>query len=63
MIIGFEQNSYTVMEGYTVEVCLNATVQGTVNRTVMVNISTADYSTLGEKFIITSVVIKFTHYF
>ena len=53
-MIGFEQSSYTVMEGYTVEVCFNATVQGIVNRDVMVNISTADHSTMGEriKFIV-----------
>ena len=36
------------MEGYTVRVCLNATVQGTVNGDVMVNISAADHSTMGE---------------
>ena len=54
MIIGFEQSSYTIMEGYTVRVCFNATVQGTVNRDVTVNISTADNSTMGEtiKFIV-----------
>jgi hypothetical protein len=49
MMIGFVQSSYTVMEGYTIEVCFNSTVQGTVNRAVMVNISTADQSTMGEK--------------
>jgi hypothetical protein len=48
-MIGFVQSSYTVMEGYTVKVCFNATVQGTVNRAVMVNISTTDQSTMGEK--------------
>lgn len=42
MIIGFEQSSYTVMEGYTIRVCFNATVQGTVNRTVVVDVSTID---------------------
>ena len=49
VVIGFEQSSYTVMEGYTVEVCFNATVQGTVNGDVMVNISTADHYTISEK--------------
>ena len=49
MIVGFENSSYTVMEGYTVEVCFSATVQGTVNRAVMVNISTVDYSTMGKR--------------
>ena len=48
-MIGFEQNSYTIMEGYTVKVCFNATVQGTVNRDVMVNMSTADHSTMGKR--------------
>ena len=54
IMIGFKQSSYTVMEGYTIEVCFNATVQGTVNGDVMVNISTADHSTMGEtiKFIV-----------
>ena len=47
--IGFEQASYTVMEGYTVEVCFNAIVQGTVTRTVMVDISTADHSAMGKR--------------
>ena len=37
------------MEGYTVKVCFNATVQGTVNGDVMVNISTADHSIIGER--------------
>ena len=50
MTIGFEKSSYTVMEGYTVRVCFNAIVQGTVNRDVMVNISTADNSTMGERY-------------
>ena len=47
MTIGFEQNSYTVMEGYTVSVCFNATVRGSVNRSVEINISTVDYTTMG----------------
>ena len=49
IMIGFEQSSYTVTEGYTVEVCFNATVQGSVNGDVIVNISTADNSTMGER--------------
>ena len=37
------------MEGYTVGVCLNVTVKGIVNRAVMVNVSTADHSTVGRR--------------
>ena len=48
-IIGFEESNYAVMEGYAVEVCLNATVKGVVNRIVMATISTADFSTMGKK--------------
>ena len=65
IMIGFEQSSYTVMEGYTVEVCFNATIQGTVNGDVMVNISTADHSTMGEtiKFIVyQSCVVKIVYH-
>ena len=47
-IIGFEQSSYTVMEGYSVRVCFNATIQGTVNRTVMVSVSTIDGTAIGK---------------
>ena len=47
MTIGFEQNRYTVMEGYTVSVCFNATVQGNMNRSVNINVLTADYTTMG----------------
>jgi hypothetical protein len=49
MMIGFVQSSYTVMEGYTVDVCFNATVQGIVNTDVMVHILTSDHSTMGER--------------
>lgn len=56
MTIGFRENNYTVMEGYTAGVCINVTVKGIVNRTVRVNISTADLSTMGRrKFCSTSI--------
>ena len=47
-IIGFEQSNHTFMEGYTARVCFNVTIQGTVNRTVMVNVSTIDGTAIGE---------------
>ena len=48
MIVSFEQSNHTDMEGYTVRVCFNATVQGIVNRTVMVNVSTIDDTAIGK---------------
>ena len=48
MIIGFEQSSYAVMEGYNVSVCFDATVQGTVNTAVMISVSTIDDTAIGK---------------